>query len=402
MSQEFDDRWSLEEQGQLELPLKSSVVPVSNITGKAGTTVQVLGRNPHSLTSVLMVHNKLETLVPGALIVAMYGGRAKPPGFGNAGGGMELDELERFQKDEPGWFKYYSSLGTLAATDLAVIGCALRESKDESGFCDLEIVLDEDTKKPVILTDQHYPEGHRIVTLWGQYNSYQQRPIKETEEIDHVAWVDFSMPMTEIFKRLRQELGENVSPYWSHLRRLLIGFSKIDQYHRSREERPCLIGRVVHPSWRLVFRVGKRDDRFPPYGYQIFPEDWYHMFDIMLEKGIEDVDNDMLLSEFNGRAKTKVLVFNPFSGKYELKGREKDLNLGNKIALAKEQQEMRMERETKATLVANAEPTSEVSADSETLVDSEDYTGIRSLAEIIQAEDEEYGRWLERELGIGR
>lgn len=352
-----------------------------NVTGKAGTTVQVMGMNPHSLTSLLFVHNKLETLVPGALIIAMYGGKAKPPGFGNAGGGMEPDELERFQKNEPEWFKYYSSLGTLTAMDLAVIGCAFRESKDESGFCDLEIVLDEDTKKPVILADHHYSEGHRIVTVWGKYNSYQQRPIRETEEVDYVAWIDFSMSMTEIFKRLRRELDESkVYPYWSHVRRSLIGFSKMDQYNKSREERPCLIGRMVHPSWRLVFPVGKRDGR----GYQISPEDWYHIFDIMIKMNIENPDEDVLLSESFNNA-----LFSEF--KFRLK---------DKILFAKEQQARWLERESKAALVANAEPAPEDSADSKTLIGSEDYTGIRSSAEILQAEDEEYARWLEGELGI--
>ena len=278
--------------------------PVSfeDITGKAGTTVQVLGMDPYSLTKFLQVHNTLETLPLGAPIIGMYGPRAKPPNFGNAGGGMEPDELDRFKKNEPELFRYYDSLGTLTAVDLAVIGCALRESKDESGFCDLEIVLGENGKL-LLLTDYYYqdidPEkgisnikGHRVVTVWGKYGSYQSRPIKEKDEVDHVEWIDFSMSMKETYKRLRRELGESLAyplyPYWSHVRRLLIGISKIDQYRKDTQESPCLIGRMIHPSWRLVFRVGRGDDRFPVSGYQISPEDWYHLFDIMIEKGIED------------------------------------------------------------------------------------------------------------------
>ncbi len=382
---------------------------VEDITGKAGTTVQVLGMDPHSLTKFLQVHNTLETLPLGAPIIAMYGARAKPPGFGNAGGGIELDELVHFQKNEPEWFEHYSSLGTLTPTELAIIGCALRESKDESGFCDLEVVLDEDSKELILLTDFHYrdrdPEkgvsnvkGHRVVTVWGKYNSYQQRPIKEKDEVDHVEWIDFAMPMMGTYKRLRRELGESLLyplySYWSHVRRSLIGFSKIDNYHKNREERPYLIGRMIHPSWRLVFRVGNGDNRFPTSGYQISPEDWYHMFDIMLEKGIEDLDNDVLLSEFNGKSKMKCLVYDS-QGKPKMEERKKELNLGGKIALAKKQQEQRMEREKGAAQVAT-----ETIPDPSDLAGSEDYTGLRSSAEILQAEDEEYRQWIEKELGI--
>lgn len=368
-----------------------------NITGKAGTTVQVLGMDPYSNTKFLQVHNMIEALVAGAPIIAMYGGRAKPPNFGNPGGGMERDEIELFQRNEPEWFKYYSSLGTLSPTEIAIIGCALRESVDESGFDDNEIVLDEDTHKLIILTDYHYREGHRVVTVWGKYHSYHQRPIKEVEEIDYVEWVDFSMPIVEVYKRLRQQTigGElPVYPYWSHVRRLAIGLSIIDQYRKDREEGAYSIGRMLHSSWRTVFRVGKGDDRFPSSGYQITPEDWYHMFDIMIEKGIENLDEDVLLTEFNGRSKTKILVYDSSSGKTKLEERKRDLNLGSKIALAKEQQERWSERRNMAISVP------EVLTDDGELAGSEDYTGLRSSAEILRAEDEEYARWLEGELSI--
>lgn len=378
------------------------------ITGKAGTTVQVLGMDPYSLTRFLQVHNTLETLPLGAPIIAMYGMRAKPPNFGNAGGGLEPDELVHFQENEPELFQYYSSLGTLTPAELAILGCALRESKDESGFCDLEIVLDENSK-PFLLTDFYYRDtngqgisnikGHRVVTVWGKYNSYQQRPIREKDEVDYVTWIDFSMSMAEVFKKLRNELEQSLMyplyPYWSHVRRSLIGFSKIDKYHSNTEERPYLIGKMIHPSWRLVFKVGERDSRFPLYGYQITPEDWYHMFDIMLDKGIENLDNDVLFTEFNGRSKKKILVYGS-DGKPRLEERKRDLNLASKIALAKERQEKRLEKENKATQVVVAETT----FDSSELAGSEDYTGIRSSAEVLRAEDEEYARWLEDELNV--
>lgn len=361
-----------------------------NITGKAGTTVQVLGMDPYSDTKFLQVHNTLEALVAGTPIIAMYGGRAKPPNFGNPGGGMELDELERFKNNEPEWFKYYDSLGTLSPTEMAIIGCAFRESVDESGFDDNEIVLDEDTHKLIVLTDYRYQEGHRVVTVWGKYHSYHQRPIKEVEEVDYVEWIDFSMPMVDVYKRLRRTMGGElpVYPYWSHVRRLVIGLSIIDQYRKDREERAYLIGRMLHSSWRTVFRV-----RFPSFGYQITPEDWYHMFDIMIEKGIEDFDEDVLLTEFNGRSRTKILVYDS-SGKTKLEERKKDLNLGGKIALAKEQQERWLERKDMTTSVPEA------STNDGELAGSEDYTGLRSSAEILQAEDEEYARWFEKELGL--
>ncbi len=367
----------LDESDQLESPLE---LPVSD-TGKTNTTVQLLGEAPdrHAVVKFLQVHNRLETLVLGAPIIPMYGRRAKPPGLGNPGGGMEPNELELFKKNEPEWYKYYDSLGTLTPEDLKIIGCAMRESKDESGFCDLEIVLDEDTKKLIILTDYHYREGHRVLTVWGKYSSYQSRPIKESDEIDYADWVDFSLPMIEVYERLRRKLpGWPVYPYWSHLRRILSSIRVIERYHRNLEGRANQIGRLIHPAYRTVFPVGKGDSRFPANGYLISPYDWYHMFDIMLEKGIEGLSNDVLLSEFNGRSKTKILVYD-FEGKPHVEARKEDLNLKGKIELAKEQ------RET-------------VSID---MAGSEDYTGIPSSAEMIAKEDQEYAKWLETELGLG-
>lgn len=365
-----------------------------NITGKAGTTVQVLGMDPYSNTKFLQAHNMLEALIAGTPIIAMYGGRAKPPNFGNPGGGMESNELDLFEKNEPEWFKYYSSLGTLSPTEMAIIGCAFRESVDESGFDDNEIVLDEDTRKLIVLTDYHYREGHRVVTVWGKYHSYHQRPIKEVEEIDYVEWIDFSMPMVETYKRLRRTMGGElpIYPYWSHVRRLAIALSIIDQYRKDREERVYLIGRMLHSSWRTVFRVGRGDDRFPPFGYQITPEDWYHMFDIMIEKGIEVLDEDVLLTEFNGKSKTKILAYDS-SGRTKTEERKKNLDLSGKISFAKEQQERRLERENSTTSVP------EISTDDGELAGSEDYTGLRSSVEILQAEDEEYAKSLEKEFG---
>ena len=326
----------------------------------------MLGGDPYSMTSFLQVHNRLEEFLPTDPIIKMYGKKAKPSGFGNSGGGMELDELERFAREQPEWFKYYSSFGTLSQTDLALIGCALRESVDESGFTDIQIVLDEDTKELITLTDSYSPEGHRVVTLWGQYRSYHQRPIKEKEEVDYVAWVDLAMPVAEVYKRLRKEISDPFArPYWSHIRRSLIGISKIDQYHKDREEKPYLINRMVHPSWRLVFRVGRRDDRFPDFGYLISPTDWYQMLDVMIDKNIEHVDEDFIFSIFK-----------------------------NQIVAAKDQQERKEERESAAQAVI------ETMVDTTNLADSEDYTGIPTSAEILHREDEEYARWLENELNI--
>jgi len=177
-----------------------------NITGSAGTTVQLLGTDPHSDIKLLQAHNMLEAMTANSVIIAMYGGRSKPPNVGNVGGGMEPNELDLFKEREPELFKYYSSLGTLSATDIAIIACARREGIDESGFDDLDILLDKDTGKLIILTDYHYKEGHRVVTVGGKFNSYNQRPIKEKDEIDYVDWVDFSMPMFEVYKRLRREI----------------------------------------------------------------------------------------------------------------------------------------------------------------------------------------------------
>ena len=362
---EFDRRWTLEE-GQLELPIPEPICSKYNeLTGKAGTTVQVLGFAPRLFTTTLQVHHKVEALRPNDPVIAIYGPEGKPPYYGNPGGGMEPDELERFQNNEPELYEHYSSLSNMSPQDLAVIGCALRESVDESGFYDIGIMLDESSSELIKLTDYHYSNGHRVITVWGQYNSYQSRPIREKDEIDCVAWIDFSMPMVEIFKKLRSELsGSVVYPFWSHVRRSLIGFSRIDQYHRDRYERPYLISRMIHPSWRLVFPVGRGDNRFPANGFQISPQDWYRMFDIMLEQGFEHVDNDLIFSSFR-----------------------------DKIVIQKDHEEPRLETSESTSRAATT-------IDDKELVGSEDYSGIPSSAEILQAEDEAYARWFEETMNL--
>lgn len=361
-----------------------------------GTTVQVLGVDPYSATKFLQVHNRLEVLSPGAPVIPMYGGKSKPPAIGNPGGGMEPNELELFEKSDPELYKYYSSFGTMTPMDLQIIGCALRESRDETGFFDLRIVLDENTKKPVILTDFYYKEGHRVLTVWGKYNSYQTRPIKESDEIDYADWIDFSSSMLDVYRRLRRDIRGDIPvyPYWSHLRRIVASVTTIDRYNRDTDERPYLIRRLIHPSWSTVFRVGRGDQRFPSGGYLICPEDWYYMFDIMMEKGIENLDNDTLLSEFNGRSKVKTLAYDMARGVYELKERTEELKLANKIAFAKEQQDRILEASSGAPEFISSDLS--VGGD---IAGVEDYTGIPTSAEAIAREDEEYFKALEREFG---
>ncbi|MDP3697749.1 MAG: hypothetical protein Q8R55_07120, partial [Candidatus Taylorbacteria bacterium] len=237
--------------------------------------------------------------------------------------------------------------------------------------------------------------------------SYNQRDRKEKDEIDYVDWVDFSLPMLDVYKRLRREIGGPfpVYPYWSHIRRIVLSLPVIDRYRRDREERYQSIDKLLHDSWRTPYRVGQGDNKFPRYGYQISPEDWYHMFDIMMEKDIEDLSNDVLLSEFNGRAKTKVLYYKS-DGKYELRERARDLNLASKIAFAREYQERKLEEKERSLGTANAEV---AAGENINLAGSEDYAGVSITAEVLkaeedeymrrrqQAEDEEYGRWLKPE-----
>ena len=358
--------------------------------GKAGTTVQVLGMDPYLDIKFVQGHNLLEAMIAGTPIIPMYGGRSKPPAVGNLGGGMEPDELERFEKNEPELYRYYESLGTLSPAEMAIIGCARREAIDEGGFDDLEIMLNEDTNKLIILTDYHYKEGHRVLTVWGKYGSYNERDRKEKDEIDYVDWVDFSLPMFDVYKRLRREINGKfpVYPYWSHLRRIGLGLPVIDRYRRDREERYQPLDRMLHDSYRTPFRVGGGDGRFPRYGYQISPEDWYHMFDIVMEKGIEDLTNDVLLYEFNGRAKTKVLHYKP-NGKYELKERSRDLGLASKIAFAREYQERKLEEKERSSGTVDADVTA---GETTNLAGSEDYTGVSITAEVLKAEEDEYMR----------
>ena len=332
----------------------------NELTGPAGTTVQVLAISPHSLTTCLLVHHKLEVLQPNDPIVKIFGTNGKPPYFGNPGGGMEIDELVRFQTEQAKRYNHYQR--TLKPHDLALVGAGLRETIDESGFDDIEIMTDRDDGSLIILNDYRYVNRHRVVTLWGQYGSYHQRPIREKDEIDHVAWVDFSLPMVEVFRRLRKELSSDllVYPFWSHIRRSLVGFHNMDKYWRELSERPLQVSRLIHDSWKLCFPIGEGDIRFPKNGYRISPKDWYQMFDIMLDQGIENIDANVIYEVFR-----------------------------EKIDRAKANEDRA--RGIGETIADNL--------NTDNIEGAEDYTGIRPTAEILQAEDEEYSRWLEQELG---
>jgi len=329
---------------QLELPIIEK-------TPEPGITVQVVAVNSFLATSILWVHNLLEK---SGTNIPKYRGAPKPAGWGNGGGGVEPDELEKLQKRHPG-HPILTHPG-LSEEEKIIAACGFRELTDESGFDDVSIVTTPHgpgNQERVSLLEYRDPEtGHRVITVWGVVHSFTKNPIREKEEVDLSEWFDIQISLPKLFSNQKATPG---LPYWTHVRRTVILISKMDQYYREiGEPREC-IGRLIHPSWRSVFRVGRRDKRFPIGGYLIPPRQWYSLMHYLILEKMEMADNDLI---------------------YELCERDVD---------QKRDEEARMLEEED-----NAEATS---VDTE---GSEDRTGIKAAEEMVRQEDKEYRIWWER------
>lgn len=334
------------------------------------TTVQVVARHPFWETSVLWVYN-LEEKGPVPYI-PKYQGKAKPAGWGNGGGGVEPDELEKLRKIDPENPIFNTHF--VSEEDRIFAACGLREFKDESGYCEIDIVTWPDPaneeREQVRLLEYIDPDtGHRIVTLWGEVRSLVKGPIYEREEIERSEWFDLQMSIAANFRDRRERPGR---PYWSHIRRTAQAFARIDNYYRKIGEPRRCVGRLIHPSWRTVFRVGRRDKRFPHVGYPISPEDWYKLAEHIIDEGIEDPDND--------------LIYEMFSDK---------IDVAKAVAEREEEERQKeLDRELAAEAAESAQETGGEEATSEQIEEERTTEGIPK--HIVTQEDVEYLEWWEK------
>ena len=327
----------------------------------AGTTVQVITFHPFHPTSILLVHNMLEDAVPGMPFISMYNGKVKPAGWGNGGGGMEKDELEKLMAREPrNPILTDPSFATI--DDKMVAACGLRELQDESGYRKAEIRMPDGGVK---LLEYFLPNGHRVVTIWGEVKSLVYEPIVEFNEVDIADWFDLSVSLPNLFRNRNKRPG---LPYWSHVRRILIGISRIDGHYRRNGEPWRCVGSRIHPSWRLVFSVGAGDPRFPRRGYRIYYKDWYSLIEEMIDNKVEMLNNDAIYCRF----KEKI-----------------------DLAVLEENKETRVEATTEEE---KTEPVAVSGNDDDNWGDS--VSELEIPAEIAAREDEEWRIWMEKELGL--
>ena len=326
------------------IEIETATVPANEAVVAAGTTVQVVTFHPFERTKILMVHNLLEDIVPD---IPMYGGRPKPAGFGNGGGGMEDDELEHLKEVNPAHPILLND--TLSDEEKKIAACGLREVTDESGYIDIEIMIPDGQLK---LNEYFFRNGHRVVTVWGEVKSLAVVPIRERNEVDIAEWFDLAEPFSVAFGGQNWGAGptRDKLPYWSHVRRDLLSISKIDRYLRQHKQAKQCIGRLIHPSWRLVFPVGAGDGRFPSRGFGIHPRVWYELMEEMIRRKLEMVDSDILYHLFRDEIE-------------RIRGYEK-------LRSEKQEEEVEIDFETNA--------------------------------KIIREEDEEWRIWMEKELGLNQ
>ena len=346
----------------------SLIDPVNRINSR---TVQVLAFHPFNPTYTLWVHNLLESITT---YIPRYGNTAKPPGWGFGGGGQEPDEIEKLRMRDPQHALLINK--NISEVDRVIAACGLREFRDESGYHDISIrtvprprASEKEAQTTVRLyshrLEDYWEDGskttHEIVTLWGDVESLTRRPIEEVDEVDKSEWLDVSMPLSRIFQNRAIMPG---FPYWSHIRRTVIIIPQIDWWRRAFDKPEKCINHLVHPSWRLVFPIGKGDPRFPEKGFRIPPAHWYYLVEMMIQERIDMVGKNVILELFKEDIRRAV---------------EREQEWEKKLYLPKAE-----------------------SADS--VPDSEDihdeYSGELTSEEFLRKQDEEYCLWMEKELGF--
>lgn len=345
--------------------------PQSSIDWEKGVTVQVLAKHPQISTCFRWVHNLLEQ-EPTTL--ARYDYQPKPAGWGNGGGGLELDDLERLAQLFPNHPILTDS--SLTEEQRLIIAGGIREFVHETGLKDLTIrtdypgvfLYDYKYKDWVDKNGVVYPGGHRKITLWGELTSFVRYPDFHTEknEVDDSAWFNLSV---SLFKPFTNCFDYPDRPYWSHVRATLIGILRIYRHLRSIDPYIEDIRDRIHQSYWSVIQVGRGDPRFPAEGYKPSPKEWYNVFDAMVKNRMEYVDTDFFVKL-----------------------------LGSKLDRAKRMEEEGFE----SSESENRSPICEVKNTTKVIEGSEDSEGILTLEEMRRLEDEEYCRWLEESLPEGK
>lgn len=332
----------------------------STIDWNKGITVQVLARHRDIPTSIGWAHNLLEKEPTN---LARYDFKPKPAGWGNSGGGLEPTDLEKLAKLFPG----HSILTgpALSEDQRIIIAGGIREFLSETGYRDFNIITDY----PGVFLDEYkyrdwvdingvvHPGGHRKITLWGEVHNFRvyENDWIEKHEVDRTDWFDTAESLPAQFFN---PLTRPDRPYWSHVRPSLIGLLRIYGYLRANSDEfvPNIPDRI-HPSWWYIFKIGSGDSRFPAGGYKLSPKEWYKLFDFMVAKRLEEVDNDFLFDFFRDSLNKAI--------------REEEENLENQMS------QNNSEKLTQA------------------VEDSEDCEGIPTVEEMRRKEDEEYARWFE-------
>lgn len=209
-------------------------------------------------------------------ILDFYGSTPKPPALANPGGGLERGET--------------------------IIRGITREIRGETGFLDFEIVPLDSSR--LDLLRYRKKGGHQILMLEAHLKSLEQGEILEKEETDGGWWFDLTESLIEQLRECPEKFSKDLL-YWSHNRRLLLAISQRDRQLRYDGSAGACIGHLVHPSWKLVFKVGMGDPRFPKEGFRIpahiktAKRDWYDLLRWLMKEDITDPNLDHVYEFFS-------------------------------------------------------------------------------------------------------
>jgi len=192
----------------------------------------------------------------------------KRKGWGNPGGGLE----QRDMVDARGYPLSYDGM---------LKKCAARELEGETGFAHFDIIpyLPNQVHFLIFFEKSHGTQ-HTVYTLAARLRDNMQGAIEEVEkmEIERGKWVDLSLSPLEFLENKDDPL-----PYYSHVKRTIITLNRL----ASTEGKSKL---WIHPTWRLVFPIGKGDPRFPEEGYALRVAAWAEEMRNMVATGNNRID----------------------------------------------------------------------------------------------------------------
>ena len=269
--------------GQENLAPETDVL--DEYTGKTtvpSITAQVVLQRPDQhATTVFWVLNKEESCCTVTDFL-----NPKPGGWGNPGGGLEL--IDAFDR-----------LGNLRSFEGMICECGRREVKAETGFIHFQFEPDCATRQFSFLCEMHR-SGHRIITLAAQLENFEQRltennEIEEVNEIEGAAWFDLSKSPVDLLG------GGTYLPYWSHVRRTV---TVLERLARNREKGVP----PIHPLWKIAFKMGSGDSRFPSGGYCLEPRAWYEEMRYLIDTKATKVDLNRIFELYREKIEVQVAI----------------------------------------------------------------------------------------------